>query len=431
MDMDDRKLVVQMIAYIEQNLVKPLDAGKMALRSGYSLNRLRQKFFNIMGDTPSGYLRKRRLTEAAKEILAGRKILDVCLKYGYSSQDNFTTAFRSYFGVPPKGLYTIDSKYKRFISKLREEFSIMEIVNLKQPPLNTTLMGCIKGAADYFDLDLSAPMLYGLSGHAFLINIHKELCPSSPYVWDHKTFYSLLSRLGITLIDSNSFNKETPEAERQAADDKLKRHLDDGNLCMLTFLEHQLFSGYDENGYLFLQPWDCQAGVEIPSLTFNTWDQCLDKEGWVMFDLLKKTKPEGDLSENIRRALQFALELYKSPEVYEEEGYRIGHGAYTNWIEFIKKNGGNNHGHWWNGMVWSECREFAAAFFQEFKEMEEGKKYAALCDSLSETYSQIGSKLGTAKEKELDDKKKISLLTESAELERKAETGLTELASLL
>lgn len=69
--MDDRSLVAEMVAYIEKNLLNLLNAEKMARESGYSLNRLRQKFFNVMGETPSGYLRKRRLTEAAKEILRG------------------------------------------------------------------------------------------------------------------------------------------------------------------------------------------------------------------------------------------------------------------------------------------------------------------------------------------------------------------------
>lgn len=74
-----------MIAYIEKNLIRPITAEEVAAVSGYSLNRFRQKFFNVTGDTPSGYLRKRRLTEAAKEILAGGRIIEVALRYGYSS----------------------------------------------------------------------------------------------------------------------------------------------------------------------------------------------------------------------------------------------------------------------------------------------------------------------------------------------------------
>ena len=48
------------------------------------------------------------------------------------------------------------------------------LANLKQPPLNTTMMGVLKSAADYHGLGLSEPMVFGLSGHAFLINIHTQ-----------------------------------------------------------------------------------------------------------------------------------------------------------------------------------------------------------------------------------------------------------------
>jgi len=44
------------------------------------------------------------------------------------------------------------------------------LANLKQPPLNTTMMGVLKGVADCHGLGLSEPMIYGLSGHAFLSN---------------------------------------------------------------------------------------------------------------------------------------------------------------------------------------------------------------------------------------------------------------------
>jgi AraC family transcriptional regulator len=66
-----------MITFMEQNLTQPLTTEELSDKSGYSVNRFRQKFFNVTGDTPSGYLRKRRLTEAAKEILSGKRSLDI------------------------------------------------------------------------------------------------------------------------------------------------------------------------------------------------------------------------------------------------------------------------------------------------------------------------------------------------------------------
>ena len=60
----------------------------------------------------------------------------------------------------------------------------MDMANLDQAPHNTTLMGVLRGVVDYCGLDISDATLYGSSGHAFVINIHAELCPSGPYCWD-------------------------------------------------------------------------------------------------------------------------------------------------------------------------------------------------------------------------------------------------------
>lgn len=412
--MDDRQLVVRMIAYMERKLAEPLDMDGLARHAGYSPNRLRQKFFRVMGDTPSGYLRKRKLTEAAKEILGGGKIVEVSLKYGYSSQDNFTTAFRSYFGVPPGELSRIDAKYKLFISRLREEFSIMEVANLHQPPFCSTLMGCVKGAADYFDYDLSQAQLFGLTGHAFLINIHEDLCSGSPYNWDHKWFYALLENLGIRHEGSYRSTKETPLEERSRMEASFKAHLDRGELCMLSFMEHQLFCGYDETGFLLLQPWECQSEYEIKQLNYQGWDQCLETQGWVQFDLFERCSPRGTFRERLKEALRQAAVLYRSPEPYESPQCRIGQGAYRNWISFIEEKGGDVHGHWWNAMVWMECRRQGARFFQEIRELElvPSAEIRRCCASLEELFDGLADRMDQLKDRKLDDRRKVALLRE-------------------
>jgi AraC-like DNA-binding protein len=423
--MNDRVLVVKMIAYIEQNLVEPIGAEELALKSGYSLNRFRQKFFNVTGDTPSGYLRKRRLTEAAKEILAGAQIAEVALKYGYSSQDNFTTAFRSFFGVTPSEIAKIEGKYKRFIRTLREVYSIMEIANLKQPPLNTTLMGCLKGASDYFDNDLSAAMLFGLSGHAFLLNIHEELCPSGPYVWKKDRFFELLEGLGIKKLTQYQISKDAEREERARIELKLKEHMEAGDLFMLDFLEHQLASGYDERGFLMLQPWNGRAPSEIPALSFGSWQECFDKEGWAHFTVLSHTQTRKGVPEAARDALSYAMELYDSPGRYEVEGYRIGFGGYDNWIECVKRGLGAGHGHWWNAQVWAECRWFAGDFFGELSELVEGAE--KMCGKLSAIYKTISESLSKAGQRDLAAAEQLRLLESAREQEREAQAGIESL----
>ena len=429
--MNDRVLVAKMVAYIESGLINPITAEDMALKSGYSINRFRQKFFNVTGDTPSGYLRKRRLTEAAKEIMNDGRLVEIAHKYGYSSQDNFTTSFRSYFGVTPSELSRIESRYKRFIRNMREAYTIMEIVNLNQPPLNTTLMGCIKGASDFFDNDYSAAMLFGLTGHAFLINIHKELCPSGPYVWKKERFSELLKNLGIEMTTVYQVGKETTGGERRTIEEELKAHLDQGNLCMLDFLEHQLFAGYDENGFLMLQPWNGRASSEVPAITFGTWNECFEKMGWAHLTVLSHTSPQKNLTDAAKDALAYGLELYSAPEKHHVDGYQIGYGAYDWWVEAVKSGLGESHGHWWNGTVWSECRMFAAEFFRELAELLQSNRIAGACRNLAVVYSNMAEVLSKVKEKELEASKKLKLLHAAQEMEREAETGIGTLLEVM
>jgi hypothetical protein len=51
---------------------------------------------------------------------------------------------------------------------------------LKSTPAWVTHLGCQKGCLDYLGSDASMPWLYGATGHAFVINMHDVVCPSSP-----------------------------------------------------------------------------------------------------------------------------------------------------------------------------------------------------------------------------------------------------------
>ncbi len=49
------------------------------------------------------YVRKRRLTKAAQELVqSNEKIVDVALKYQFSSQEAFSRAFKRMFKVSPR-----------------------------------------------------------------------------------------------------------------------------------------------------------------------------------------------------------------------------------------------------------------------------------------------------------------------------------------
>ncbi|MBN1440512.1 MAG: helix-turn-helix transcriptional regulator [Anaerolineales bacterium] len=425
--MDDRLLVLQMSAWMEEHLTDADSGRELAAVMGYSENRLRQKFYNVTGETPSGYLRKRRLTEAARALMAGERIVDAALRFGYSSQDNFTTAFKAWFGITPGELQTMDRKQRLFIARMKEPLNIMELKNLKQNDLCTTLMGCMKGASDFYDLDWTNAQLFGYSTHAFMINIHKDLCPSSPYAWKKDSLWLAMRNMGIRKAGTVSLKKGSPAAERAEAEMKLRAHLDAGKLCVLDFLEHQLISGYDTQGFIFLQPWQGGSTVELPSLTFGSWKEAFEREDWIMFTLLEKDDLRADEPALLRSALAVAIRMRTSPEEFQIPYYQSGDGAWEWWLAGIERGLGASHGHWWSGMVWKECRNLASGFFDGLAGSMKPGKPADLCRELSGLYRECGSQLDIAKDKDAPAEKQKAALTKGRELDRRCADAMKDL----
>ena len=90
------------LAEIESRLDQPVDVAelaRLALTSEYHFRRL---FRALAGLPLSEYVRRRRLTVAGAEVLAGeRTLLEIAVRYGYGSAEAFARAFRAMHGVGP------------------------------------------------------------------------------------------------------------------------------------------------------------------------------------------------------------------------------------------------------------------------------------------------------------------------------------------
>jgi AraC family transcriptional regulator len=75
------------------------DLARIVVTSEYHFRRL---FSALAGIPLSEYIRRRRLTVAGAEVLAGeRTLLEVAVRYGYTSGEAFARAFRVMHGVGP------------------------------------------------------------------------------------------------------------------------------------------------------------------------------------------------------------------------------------------------------------------------------------------------------------------------------------------
>lgn len=92
----------QAMDHIEAHLAGDIDVGELARIAATTEYHFRRMFSALAGMPLSEYVRRRRLTVAAAEVLARqRTLLDVAVRYGYGSGEAFARAFRAVHGVGP------------------------------------------------------------------------------------------------------------------------------------------------------------------------------------------------------------------------------------------------------------------------------------------------------------------------------------------
>ena len=94
--------IAKTIWLLESRLFEDLSLDDVAAHAGVSRSHISRIFPAATGFSISGYLRSRRLTEAARQLAGGAPdILSVALQSGYGSHEAFTRAFRDQFGTTP------------------------------------------------------------------------------------------------------------------------------------------------------------------------------------------------------------------------------------------------------------------------------------------------------------------------------------------
>ena len=90
------------VQYIEEHISDEIDheqAARIACCSSYHFQRM---FTYLAGVPLSEHLRRRRMSLAALDLYDGNtRIIDVAMKYGYSSPTAFNRAFQSVHGIAP------------------------------------------------------------------------------------------------------------------------------------------------------------------------------------------------------------------------------------------------------------------------------------------------------------------------------------------
>ncbi|MEU6696236.1 helix-turn-helix domain-containing protein [Pseudonocardia sp. NPDC046786] len=88
---------------IEERLDREIDLREVAATALTSEYQLRRVFSVLAGMPLSEYVRRRRMTVAAGAVRDGREaVQDIAVRFGYSSADAFSRAFRGVHGIGPE-----------------------------------------------------------------------------------------------------------------------------------------------------------------------------------------------------------------------------------------------------------------------------------------------------------------------------------------
>ena len=90
------------INYIEEHITEEINYDELAQIACCSTYHFQRMFAYMAGVPLSEYIRRRRMSLAAVDLQSGgEKIIDVGLKYGYSSPTAFNRAFQKVHGITP------------------------------------------------------------------------------------------------------------------------------------------------------------------------------------------------------------------------------------------------------------------------------------------------------------------------------------------
>jgi len=90
------------IRYIEEHLTDRISIDDISDQAYTSSSHFQLLFHLVFGMTVGEYIRNRRLTSAALDLLKpNSKIIDIAMRYQYDTQESFSKAFARFHGFPP------------------------------------------------------------------------------------------------------------------------------------------------------------------------------------------------------------------------------------------------------------------------------------------------------------------------------------------
>jgi hypothetical protein len=242
--------------------------------------------------------------------------------------------------------------------------------NLKWSPMWVSHLGCVKGCLDYLGIEISEAWLYGGTGHAFIINISMDSCPSGPTAWKTMMLFQQAPYLGYEVegVFGSKYQKNLNDLQREAWD-FTRKAIDEGLPIFaweVDIPEFYVIYGYDDIGYYYSGPEADNGKGPKP------WDEFGDTGiGLVEMYRVKPVEAKPPI-EVVKSALEKVLKHASNPEEWIFENYASGLKGFDLWIDGLESGIANRFGMGYNAAVWYTCRKNAVGFLKEAKSRLQG-----------------------------------------------------------
>jgi len=112
------------LEYVEEHIDEEIDVQDITKMVHSSYHHFVRTFHILSGVTLVEYIRKRRLTLAANDLVGSNvKVIDIAYKYQYSTPESFSKAFKEFHGVSPRDAKNFKGGLKSY-SKLSFKIQI-------------------------------------------------------------------------------------------------------------------------------------------------------------------------------------------------------------------------------------------------------------------------------------------------------------------
>ncbi len=274
------------------------------------------------------------------------------------------------------------------------------------PPWSwVSLVGAVAGVLKSRSVKCDFTDVAGMSGYAFIVNIHPGLCPSGPTAFDWMMLQEGIRTLGLDTEVVMAEHDEHTDDEELCTElfEKVREEIDAGRCCVVwgatDVPEFAIAYGYRDDSYLV------RSYRSARHRDGQEWKEGLgpgdSPEEPVRYDKLNAPgclaavffgdRVESEQVRADRQAIARAVQLLGDRHVCFDPSYFHGAGAFGKWAEVLEAGEAGPSGNAYNVVCWWEMQMLASGFCLRLakRRPEAGEKLKQAGDLFRESFEDL------------------------------------------